>query len=245
MHRLSVLSLALAAGVASAAPAAAQHVVYWSDATAGTSTIPGAMSILQGMMPGLTVTAASSQTDFNTLVSSGSVDLAIFAEQGNGVFNGSSSVLATFLTNGGRVMGATWLPSAMPAFFGATQSSSNHSTIVGSGPLFAGLAAPVALDNPGWGIYGNGYTTAQTCLATASGGDCAAVLGNGGQTLLLGPLFDAYADPAQGAQFVANGAGVLLGAAPTVTPEPATVALLGTGLLGMGAFGLRRRRVQG
>ena len=245
MLRLRSISLALAASAALAAPAAAQNVVYWTDSNLGTNVIPGAMSVLQSMMPGLTVTAASSQSEFNTLLASGGVDLAIFGEQGNSVFDGSSSVLATFLAGGGRVMGATWLPSNMPAFFDATRTSANYGTIAGGGQLFAGLASPISLANPGWGVYANGYATTETCLATSGNGDCAAVLGNGGQTLLLGPLFDAYASEEDGARFVANGAGLLLDASPTVTPEPATVALLGTGLLGMGAFGLRRRRAEG
>ena len=245
MLRFRLLPLALAAGVATASPAAAQHVVYWTDHNVGTSAIPGAMSVLQGMMPGLTVTAAGSQAEFNTLVASGGVDLAIFGEQNGGVFSGSSSVLATFVANGGTVLGATWRGDGMSAFFGATPISANGTSISGSGALFTGLTSPVAITDAYWGTFSQGYATGAECLATLSSGGCAAVLGNGGRTLLLAPLFDTYADAGAGAQFVANGAGVLLGAAPTVTPEPATVALLGTGLLGMGAFGLRRRRVEG
>lgn len=245
MRLLRLLAAAATFGAAAASPAAAQHVVYWTDYNVGTSTLPGAMSLLQGMMPGLTVTAAASQAEFNTLVASGGVDLAIIGEQNGGAFAGSSSVLATLVANGGSVMGATWLSGSTPAFFGATRTTTNESMILGSGQLFAGLSSPVGLTSPGWGVFAGGYATAETCLATTTSGQCAAVLGNGGQTLLLSPLFDAYVDPAQGARFVANGAGVLLGAAPTVTPEPATVALLGTGLLGMGAFGLRRRRAEG
>ena len=241
MRSLRLLAAAVL-GAASASPAAAQHVVYWTDHDLGASALPGAMSILQGMMPGLTVTAASSQADFNTLVAAGGVDLAIIGEQSGGAFSGSSSVLATLVANGGSVMGATWLAGSTPAFFGATRTTVNETTILGGGQLFAGLAGPIALENPGWGVFAGGYATAETCLATTTSGQCAAVLGNGGQTLLLSPLFDAYGDPTQGAQFVANGAGVLLGANPTVTPEPATVALLGTGLLGLGGMGLRRRR---
>jgi len=244
MIRLRLLPLALAAGVVTASPAAAQHVVYWADDYVGTSSIPGAMSLLQGMMPGLTVTAATDQDHFNTLVSSGSVTLAVFGEQSSNVFAGSSSVLATFVANGGTVLGATWRGDGMSAFFGADPITSNGESVTGSGALFAGLTSPIALTGGSWGVFAQGYATSEECLATMSNGGCAAVLGNGGRTLLLGPLFDTYVDPDVGAQFLANGAGVLLGAAPTVTPEPATVALLGTGLLGMGAFGLRRRRVE-
>ncbi len=76
-----------------------------------------------------------------------------------------------------------------------------------------------------------------------TGASCAAVLVNGGRTILYGPLFDSYANASAGAQFVANGADPLLGATdPTVVPEPATMALLGTGPMARGLVGVRRRR---
>ena len=139
LRRLGFTSLAVAGlfSAVTAQSAAAQNVLYWQDFVHAGDVLPGALGTLQTMRPGLTFTAASSQTEFNTQLASGAYDLAIFGEQNNDVFSGSSAVLSTFLAGGGRIMGATWRSSPMAGFFGATRVSSNQTVISGSGALFA------------------------------------------------------------------------------------------------------------
>jgi hypothetical protein len=229
--------------VLAAVPAQAQDILFWVDDNLGTNIVPSAFTVFQASRPTATLTTATSQSDFNTKLASGLYEVAVFGEQDGSVFNASSAGLTAFLSGGGRVLGATWQSSPMAAFFGATRTSTNQTQISGSGALFAGVSSPLSIINPatGWGVFSQGYSGAGTCYATWGNGHCAAIAGNGGSTLLLGPLFDTYGDQAQGAQFVANALGVL---APTsAVPEPSTVALLGGGLTALLGLRLRRRRV--
>lgn len=233
-----------AAAVALPAAAHAQRVLYYTDYNVGTSVLPSAVTALQALRPGVTADAASSQADFNARLASGNYDLAIFGEQSNGIYAGSAASLTAFLGAGGRIIGATWMDDGLRSLLGASGvTSRNGTSLAGSGALFAGLTSPVSLSNPGWGTFAQGYTLAagSTCLATLSSGGCGAVLGSGGRTLLLSPLFDSYASTATGAHVVANGASLLLGH-PSTVPEPGTVALLAAGMTGLAGVARARRR---
>ena len=239
---LTVAGTAAALSLA-VAPARAQAVLYWTDFNVGTSIIPGAMSALTLLRPTTTATAATSNSNFATLMGSSTWDLVIFGQQNTGIDGGVLSALTTYLTGGGLVLGANWLGgNGFDALMGVAPVSSNGSSISGSGVMFAGIGGTVSLTNPGWGTFSRGYTGSGACLATLSSGGCAAQVGNAGRSMMISPLFDTYSSSSDGSNFVANGADYLLGGRTSPVPEPSTWVLMGTGL--MAVMGVSRRRRQ-
>jgi hypothetical protein len=212
------------------------NVLYWTDYNVGTSVIPGAIALV----PGAVGTAASDQSDFNTKLAAGGWDVVIFGEQNTSVWGGSSADITSYVSGGGKVIGATWLTgSGMASFFDATLYASTNSNYIttDSNPIFAGLGPTVGLYNPGWGVFSLGFGTGATCAGTLEYGGCGAIIGNGGQTILNAALFDSYSPQAGGEQLVANEIMVLAGA--TATPEPASLLLLGAGF---SLLAIRRKR---
>lgn len=236
-------ALLAASAVVGPRPAEAVNILYFEDGTVGTSSVPGALSLL-----GLTgsTTTATDTTNFNTLLTSNTYDLVIFGEQSNTVFPDVSAAFTNYINGGGKALATTWLSdSGLSALFDAlTRVDTNETTIGTDGhPIFAGLGATVELTNPGWGVFSSSWDpdAGATGLGTLGSGS-AAILGNGGRTLLFGPLFDTYDGLSEGERLVANGIDFLLDSETSVVPEPSTLAMLGLGLFGLWA-GARRARV--
>ena len=238
--RLSILAATVAASMLQSTSLQAQNILYWQDFVMGTSVLPGAVSQFASSRIGVTAVGATSQGDFLTQLTGSTWDLVIYGQQGGQTYSSFAGALSTYLTGGGKVLGANWTSDAYDSDMGVSAASYNGSQVSGVGPLFAGVSSPLQLIDVGWNIYSRGYTGAGTCLANIDSGGCAAQLGNSGRTLMLAPLFDTYTSQADGQQFVANSIDYLL--PNTVVPEPGSVVLVAAGLLGV-AVTARRRRV--
>jgi hypothetical protein len=224
-------------------PAEAVNILYFEDLSLGTSAVGGALALL-----GLTgsTTTATDTANFNTLLTSNAYDLVIFGEQtSSSTFSDVSVALTAYVSGGGKVLGTTWLDDAFGALMGAAGAVETNATSITTdgSPIFDGLGPTIDLTNPGWGIFSTSWDPdgGNTGFGTLGSGS-AVVQGNGGRTLLYGPLFDTYSDQAEGERFVANGINLLLDDEPSVVPEPSTLAMLGFGLFGLWA-GARRARV--
>jgi hypothetical protein len=233
--------LALSVVLGGVQSAHAVTTLYWEDATHGTSAVPGALDSLG--LTGSTITATDA-LDFQTRLAGGTWDLVIFGEQDSEVFPSLAADLGTYLAGGGKILGTTWVAGGYATFMEATQASTNGLTITtDSHPTFAGLGNSIGLSNPDpvWATFSQGYNPigGGVCIGSIDSGGCAAILGNAGHTLLLAPLFDTYAPPADGELLVANSITYLL--APV--PEPSTLALLSAGLAFAGINLIRRRLV--
>jgi hypothetical protein len=233
-----VLALTVSALSVSAMPAKAASILYYSDFTVGTDRMAAALLALAGSH---TTTTAASTADFATQIATGNYDLGIFFQQSSSGagFNTAWTALSNFVDAGGRAIVADWtVPMGLsnsPAEMGFSYAGDANETevTVTDASLATGIANPVALANPGWGIFSYGLNG--TCAAVFGNGDCAVVSGAGGRVWLNGFLGDTFANGAQGQQLYTNEINTLLN--PSV-PEPATLALFGTGLL----FASRRRR---
>lgn len=225
--------------VVAAASQASAGILYFEDFTLGTSAVPGAITLLG--LGGVTTTVTDSAS-FNAALTGGPWDLVIFAEQNTATFPLSATELTAYVTGGGRVLGTTWLTGGLDALLEGSASSVNDSSIGTSGhPIFAGVGPTISLTNPGWGVFSRSWnpTGGATGLGTLGTGS-AVILGNGGRTLLNGPLFDTFTTQAQGELFVANEIGYLLGVSAVPLPAANLMGLVALG--GIGAFGAFRRR---
>jgi hypothetical protein len=206
-------------------PLNAAFILVYEDTTMGKSVIPGALNLL-----GLSATTAANQDDFNTQLTSGtSWDLVIFAEQHTSIFFRSYNPLTEYVTGGGKLIAYTFKSnSGLSYLMEASGVDTNGDEIIAdSHPLFAELPASIKLRNPEWVTFSRSWNPTGQAAGYGNLGDGhAAVLGNGGRTLLYGPLTDTYEKIEEGERFVANGINFLL------IPEPATISLLAiSGLL--------------
>jgi hypothetical protein len=234
------VALAMTVGVGSAR---ADTILYFQDFNNGTDRMAQALVAVGGTH---TVTTATSLANFTTLLSGGGYDLAIFFQQigiDDGAYDAAWAAVAAHIAAGGAAIGADWSMNGLysAAFAtGFTGGFNNDSITVTEADLLPGLASnPIALTNPGWGVYSTGLLVLAggACAATFSNGQCAIVIGNDDRTKFNGFLDDTFLNGVNGVALYVNEINEVLGAA--AVPEPGTLALAALALAGLG---VARRR---
>jgi hypothetical protein len=143
---------------------------------------------------GYNVTIASSWTDFDTKIISGLYGLAVACSQNYWAVP-SPSAIQTFINGGGLMVLCDWtMNSTLAGLFEASYTNQLNQSLVTFTDLTLGhgINNPMALINPGWGTYSMGVAPVGggKVLATFPNGNAAAILGNGGRTIILGYLSD-------------------------------------------------------
>jgi len=212
------------------------NVLYYVDDSFGTNSMAQALA---GLGAGYNVTTATSDAQFQSLITTNPYGLVVYEVQNTPPVATSVADLASYVAGGGHAIGADWYypDGTMAGVFGASYTGAvNQSSVdVTSALLSGGITNPFTLTNPGWGVFSTDLAGG-TSAATFGDGSEAIVFGNGGNTIFNGFLDNTGA----GAQLYTNEI-VALTSSPTGTPEPGATTLVLAGILGSFTV-LRRRR---
>lgn len=223
--------------------ATAANVLFFVDYMVGVDYVTPALAA-----GGHTVTTAIDWSDFNAKLASGSWDLAIALNQDYTLY-ADLTTLSNYIAGGGRVIFTDWkrTPSFAALFNAAYTAAYNMTPTTLTDPaLLVGIANPVALSNPGWGLWSMGMTplAGGTSLGTFPNGDSSIVTSNANRTVILGFLSDTLPE-ADGQQFWENLINFVLG---NYTPVPAVSTsglILFALILVISTIFAMRRRVHG
>jgi hypothetical protein len=192
--------------------AGAPRVLYFEN-TEFDSVVPEALASVG--LAALTTVTSDVDTFRAQLADNGPWNLVIFGEAFGTPFASSAAELSAYVEAGGAVLASTYLTAGLAGLLDATALGTNARTVqTSSHPIFTGLGNSFQAANPGspGEIFSLIWRATPGAVELGTLGDGAgAVLGNGGRTLLQGPLFDSFANLAKGQRFVANEIAFLLG----------------------------------
>jgi len=200
--RFASFVLAGLVGLLAASPAWAGNILVFDDGGgAGPSAVAGGVALTPH-----TATYTTSTATFNSSMAAGGWDLVIWSEQSNAQWSACSSALTTYVNGGGKVIGCTWQNTGFVALMQGTLVSTNFTSITTtSHPIFANCPATIGVTSTGFGIYSQCYNPVSGATGIGTAGSAyAVILGNGGRTLLNGPLSPQYVPLSAGQQLYAN-----------------------------------------
>ena len=212
-------------------------VLYWEDSVRGTSVVPGGIALA-----GDVGTPATSESDFLTMLSAGGWGAVIYGIEGATSYSDPAAIgtaLSNYVAGGGNLIASTWFgssgsdgPDILPLMQASDPVDGNPSPMINDGSfIFFGVSGNVdtSVGAISYGTYVQTYTPLAGGVGFSPQGDGSffVIVGNGGHTILDGPLFPSFSDVGQGQQIIANE----LGSFGAQVPEPSSMLLFGSGLL--------------